>query len=68
MKAGIIKKGDKVQILGSAEENKYRGCVFEVVSDPWNVCGQNVVRLKNIATGTYMIGGYATEFLRPVPA
>ena len=39
----MINKGDKVIIIGSAEENKYSGCVFEVLSEPYDVCGSTVV-------------------------
>jgi len=34
-----IKKGDKVIIKGSAEKKKYQGCIFEVLSEPYNICG-----------------------------
>lgn len=30
----MINKGNKVVIIGSAEEEKYKGCVFEVLSEP----------------------------------
>lgn len=61
-----IKKGDKVIIKGSAEEKKYEGCVFEVLSEPYNICGSEVVKMKCHETGKYFGGGYATEFLEVV--
>ena len=59
----MIKKGDKVKIVGSAEEERYRGCVFEVLSDPYVICGSTVVKMKCHETGKYFGGGYATEYL-----
>ena len=59
-----IKKGDKVIIKGSAEEKTYKGCVFEVLSEPYNICGSEVVKMKCHETGKYFGGGYATEFLK----
>ena len=47
----MINKGDKVIIIGSAEENKYSGCVFEVLSEPYDVCGSTVVKMKCNETG-----------------
>lgn len=41
-----IKKGDRVYIGGSREESIYKNCVFDVLSDPWNVCDQDVVKMK----------------------
>lgn len=57
-----IKKGDKVRIIGSAEA-KYRNCIFEVMSNPYNICGAEVVKIKCHETGKYFAGGYATKFL-----
>lgn len=59
----MIKKGDKVKIVGSAEEERYRGCVFEVLSDPYVICGSEVVKMKCHETGKYFGGGYATTYL-----
>ncbi len=63
----MIKKGSMVVIKGSAEERKYHGCIFEVLSDPYNVCGCEVVKMECKETGKYFGGGYATEFLLEVP-
>ena len=59
----MINKGDKVIIKGSAEEKTYNGCVFEVLSEPYNICGSVVVKMKCHETGKYFGGGYAVEFL-----
>lgn len=60
----MINKGDKVRIVGSAEEEKYKDCVFEVLSEPYNVCGSTVVKMKCNETGKYFGGSYAVEYLR----
>jgi len=59
----MINKGDQVKINGSAEEEKYKDCIFEVLSEPYNICGSEVVKIKCHKTGKYFGGGYATEFL-----
>lgn len=59
-----IRKGDKVKIIGSAEEDKYKDCVFEVLSEPYSICGAMVVKIKCHETGKYFGGGYAVEYLR----
>lgn len=61
-----MKKGDKVIIKGSAEEGKYQGCIFEVLSEPYDICGSEVVKIKCHETGKYFDGGYAAEFLKVV--
>ena len=62
----MINKGDKVKIVGSAEEEKYKDCVFEVLSEPYNICGSMVVKTKCHETGKYFGGGYAVDFLEKV--
>lgn len=62
----MIKKGDKVIIKGSAEEYKYQGCMFSVLSEPYNICGSWMVKIKCNETGKYFGGGYAVEFLEIV--
>lgn len=59
----MLKKGNKVRIVGSAEEDRYRDCVFEVLSEPYCICGSIVVKMKCHETGKYFGGGYAVEFL-----
>lgn len=48
----IVVMNDKYYV---SEKNKDKE--FEVVSDPWNLCGTMVVKLKGIA------GGYALDGL-----
>lgn len=62
----MIKKGDKVKIVGSAEAEKYKGQVFEVLSEPYIICGSVVVKMKCNETGKYFGGGYAVEYLQEV--
>lgn len=61
-----IKKGNKVKIIGSAEQKIYDNCIFDVLSDPYIICGTEVVKIKCNETGKYFSGGYATEFLEVV--
>lgn len=61
-----IKKGDHVVIVGSAEAQLYEGCEFEVLSDPYTVCGSELVKMKCHETGKYFAGGYSTKFLQKV--
>lgn len=58
-----IKKGDRVIIVGSAEAEKYKNCVFEVLSEPYIVCGIELVKIKCHQTGKYFGGGYDTTYL-----
>ena len=53
-------------IIDSAEEDKYKGCIFEVLSEPYNICGSMVVKMKCNETGKYFGGGYDVEFLKKV--
>lgn len=64
----MFKIGDKVIIQGSAEETTYIGCIFEVLSEPYIVCGSELVKIKCYETGKYFGGGYTTEFLKKVDA
>lgn len=66
MNAIKVQKGDKVLIKGCAEEKMYRNCVFEVLSNPYVLCGTEVVKIKCNKTGKYFGGGFATEFLERV--
>ncbi len=60
----MIKKGDKVKIIrGSVEADKYKDCVFEVLSEPYEVCGIMVVKMICRETGKYFGGGYAVNYL-----
>lgn len=62
----MIKKGDKVRIVGSAEAETYNGDIFEVVSEPYEICGAMVAKIKCHETGKYFGGGYAVEYLEEV--
>lgn len=42
-----IKKGDTVIIKGSAEEKMYKGQKFEVLSNPYIICGHEVVKMMS---------------------
>ena len=58
MKNNVIGKGDFVVMNNKyyvADKNK--GKEFEVVSEPWNLCGTMVVKLKGYS------GGYAIDGL-----
>lgn len=57
-------KGDRVIIVGAAEEDLHKGCIFEVLSDFYTVCGSELVKMKCHETGKYFAGGFATEFLQ----
>ena len=58
MKDNTIEKGDFVVMNNKyhvAEKNK--GKEFEVISEPWNLCGTIVVKLKGYS------GGYSLDGL-----
>lgn len=52
--------GDKVIMHTCAEAEKYKGRVFYVASEPWDLCGSEVVFLDGYK------GGFAIEYLRKV--
>ena len=54
--------GDKVimHTCSEATLDKYKGEVFTCLSDPWDLCGSEVVLLDGVR------GGFATEYLRKV--
>lgn len=56
----MLKAGDKVTMVNCFEAEKYKDKVWEVRSEPWDLCGSEVVLLKGKS------GGFATEFLRKV--
>ncbi|MGZ0043417.1 hypothetical protein [Paenibacillus ottowii] len=57
-----MKPGDKVIMQGcyEASKEKYKGKVWTVKSEPWDLCGSEVVLLEGYS------GGFATEYLKPV--
>lgn len=61
-KVGRIKPGDEVVMYrcSEAELDKYKKHTFLVTSEPWDLCGTEVVKLHGYA------GGFATEFLQKV--
>lgn len=56
----MLKQGDKVIMVNCLEAEKYKGKVWEVRSEPWNLCGTEVVLLRGKS------GGFATDFLQKV--
>ena len=57
-----LKPGDKVVMHTCAEARleKYKDKVWTVVSEPWDLCGSEVVMLEGFR------GGFATEYLKKV--
>lgn len=55
-----LKPGDKVKMVNCLESESYPDKVWTVASEPWTVCGTEVVKLEGKA------GGFATEFLEKV--
>ena len=58
-----IEKGDTVRIVRCEEATKYLGCHFEVTSDPYDICGSEVVKMRCKEFEKEFSGGFATEFL-----
>jgi hypothetical protein len=60
MRKSGLKPGDKVIMHTCYEprKEKYRDKVWTVDSEPWELCGSEVVRLEDYS------GGFATEFLK----
>lgn len=56
-------KGDKVKIVKGASASND---IYEVLSDPYNICGAVVVKMKCHETGKYYGGGYGIEYLEVV--
>ncbi len=59
VKSGLM-PGDRVVMTGCYEAEKYGDKVWTVRSEPWGLCGSEVVLLEGKA------GGFATEYLRKV--
>lgn len=57
-----LKPGDKVIMINCAEArmDKYKDKVFTVRSEPWDLCGSEVVLLEGKS------GGFATRCLKRV--
>ena len=56
----MLKKGDRVKMVNCYEAEKYGDKIWTVRSDPWNVCGSEVVLLEGKS------GGFATTYLQKV--
>jgi hypothetical protein len=58
-----LKPGDRVVMHTCSESTleKYKDKVFTVMSEPWDLCGSEVVMLDGGVRG-----GFATEYLRKV--
>ena len=61
-----IKKGDLVEIVRAYEAKDYKGRIFTVTSDPYTICGFEVVKMECQEIGKRFGGGFPTEFLRVV--
>jgi len=57
-----LKPGDEVIMVNCAEArmDKYKNKVFMVASEPWDLCGSEVVKLEGKS------GGFATGYLHKV--
>ena len=56
----LLKPGDKVNMVNCFEAKKYPEKVWTVCSEPWDLCGVEVVKLEGKA------GGFSTKCLRQV--
>lgn len=50
-KAQKFHVGDMVKMVNCLEADHYAGVVWGVASEPWEVCGSTVVKLKNYRGG-----------------
>ena len=55
-----------VMITSGVGADQYNDCIFEVLTDPYEICGSKVVKMICHETGKYFAGGYAIDFLRKV--
>lgn len=56
----MLKKIDKVKMINCYEAEKYKDKIWIVRSEPWIVCGSEVILLEGKS------GGFETEFLEKV--
>lgn len=54
-----MKIGDKVKMVNCLEADKHPGKVWAVRSNPWDLCGSQVVLLEGLS------GGFAVDCLEP---
>ena len=62
----VITAGDMVKIVDGPDAIVYRESEFEVLSEPYEVGGETVVKMKCNKTGKYFGGGYTTKYLKKV--
>jgi hypothetical protein len=55
-----LKPGDNVNMIDCFEAQKYKDRIWKVMSEPWDLCGSEVVKLKDKP------GGFATRCLKKV--
>lgn len=59
-KSGLM-PGDFVAMVNCYEATKNEGRMWEVISEPWECCGSEIIKLKGIS------GGFDTSCLIKVP-
>ena len=62
----VITVGDVVRIVEGPDASVYRENEFEVLSEPYEIGGEVVVKMKCHKTGKYFGGGYTTKYLKKV--
>lgn len=62
----VITVGDVVKIIEGPDASVYRDSEFEVLSEPYEIGGEVVVKMKCHKTGKYFGGGYTTKYLKKV--
>ncbi|MBQ6894847.1 MAG: hypothetical protein IJN40_05085 [Clostridia bacterium] len=62
----VITVGDVVRIVEGPDASVYRENEFEVLSEPYEIGGEIVVKMKCHKTGKYFGGGYTTKYLKKV--
>lgn len=60
IKPSGLKPGDKVKMVRCLEAENYPDKVWITRSEPWDLCGSEVILLEGFR------GGFATEFLQKV--
>ena len=60
LKASGLHEGDKATMHTCSESTfeKYKGKVFTCTSEPWDLCGSEVIMIDGVR------GGFATEYLK----
>lgn len=60
LKLSGLKAGEQVVMYTCSESRKYPDRVWTTRSDPWDLCGLEVIMLEGFS------GGFATEYLKRV--